>query len=332
MINRAQFEYINEPGFPLDWLEYGEALRLTEQKIQESLKTAPLTIRHLTTHLARAGGKGIRAQALLACAMGSDDLIRKSAVNAAAAIELLHLATLIHDDIIDEADTRRGIAALHVKFGDKLAVLCGDYLLCFALKLVASVTSDDKTDLNKMAATLLPYFTEVCLGEVREFSNTGNLDLTEEEYLKIISGKTAALFRASFHAGFLLSDEPQEMEDAYVDIGEQIGMIFQLADDCMDFTSSLKKAKKPVLNDCSRGVVTLPLIHALKEDKGLKEKMLNGASEDDIRAAVIKTGGIEYLRSMVADRKMKAKELISMLGSEKKRGRLGLLLEKAASL
>lgn len=331
MTNKSNLAFINETDFPTERLEYSEALRLTELEIRKLLKAAPLLIRPQTSHLAQATGKGIRAQALLACAMGGDGLVRRDAVNAAAAIELLHLATLIHDDIIDNADIRRGISALHVKFGEKTAVLCGDYLFCLAFDLVSSIPPRQTTR-DKMGSVLPSYFTEICLGEIRELSNTGNLDLTEREYFRIIAGKTAALFQASFHAGFLLSDEPPEAGDIYIEIGKQLGMLFQLVDDCLDFLSSKKKVKKPVLTDCRRGVVTLPLIYALQADKTLRGKIENGISEQELKVAVIEAGGIEYTQDKIREYHSKAKKLIFSLGFENKKSKLELLLDKAAAL
>ncbi len=331
MTNKSNLATISEPCPSTGGLEYDEALRLTELEIQKCLKTAPPLIRRQTSHLARATGKGIRARALLACSIGSDGLVRHDAVNAAAAVELLHLATLIHDDIIDDADMRRGIDALHVKFGEKIAVLCGDYLFCLAFALATSI-SPRETDRDKIDGVLPSYLTEICLGEIRELSNTGNLDLTEGEYFRIISGKTAALFQTSFHAGFLLSDEPREARDAYVETGKQIGILFQLVDDCLDFVSSKKKAKKPVLTDCRRGVVTLPLIYALRADNTLRDKIESGVSEQELKAAVIAAGGIEYTQSKIEDCRSKAKKFISSLGYESKKIRLELLLDKAAAL
>ncbi len=331
MTDKSNLAYISEPGPPTDGLEYDEALRLTELEVRKLLKDAPPLIRVQTSHLAQAAGKGIRARALLACSIGADGLVRQGAVNAATAIELLHLATLIHDDIIDEADMRRGIDALHVKFGEKTAILCGDYLFCLAFDLASSI-SPRESDRDKADGVLPTYLTELCLGEIRELGNTGNLDLTEREYFKIISGKTAALFQASFHAGFFLSDEPQEAKDLYIETGKQMGILFQLVDDCLDFESSKKKAKKPVLTDYRRGVVTLPLIYALRADKTLRLKIENGLPERELKAAVIAAGGLEYTRSKIGERRAKAKKFISSLGSEGKRARLELLLDKAAAL
>lgn len=329
-INKAHLRSVNEPELSKDKLEYDQAMHQVELKIGKLLQTAPPLIRRQTSHLAQAFGKGIRARSLLACAMGSDGLISPGAVQAATAVELLHLATLIHDDIIDEGDTRRGIDALHVKFGQKIAVLCGDYLFCLAFDLASSIPPRE-VDRNKVGSVLPSYFTEICLGEIREVSNTGNLDLNEGEYFRIISEKTAALFQASFHAGFLLSDEPPEVSDIYLTIGKEMGIIFQLADDCLDFTSSPKKAKKPVLIDCRRGVMTLPLIHALQIDKTLRGKIERGLAEQELKAAVLAAGGIEYTRSKIEERRTKAEQLILALRSPDKRNRLEGLLKQAAA-
>ena len=333
-INNALLTSINERNEPVpatDKLEYDQAVHRVEQEVRKLLQNAPPLIRPQTSHLAQASGKGIRARALLACAMGSDGLVTPGAVQAAAAVELLHLATLIHDDIIDEADTRRGIATLHVKYGQKIAVLCGDYLFCLAFDLACSI-SPREADRNKVSVVLPSYFTEICLGEIREFGNTGNLDLNEGEYFRIISEKTAALFAASFHAGFLLSDEPAEVKDIYLTIGKEMGTIFQLTDDRLDFVSSKKKARKPVLTDCRRGVVTLPLIYALQVDQTLRDKIEKGLTEQELKAAVLAAGGIEYTREKIEEHREKADQLIAVLRSAEKRDHLAGLLKQAAAV
>ncbi|NLW55224.1 MAG: polyprenyl synthetase family protein [Firmicutes bacterium] len=331
MMNKANLASLSEPCLSRERLAYEEAQHLTELEIKKLLKTAPPVLRRPTSHLARAMGKGLRAQALLACAMGEDGLVSSGAVKAAAAIELLHLATLIHDDIIDEAALRRGIDTLHVKFGQKIAVLCGDYLFCLAFDLAASIRPEEVQQ-DRIHVVLPSYFTQICLGEIREFSNTGNLDLTECEYFRIISGKTAALFQASFHVGFLLSDQPPEMEELYLQVGQELGIIFQLADDCLDFISSVKKAKKPVLMDGHRGVVTLPLIYALRVDKTLRGRLKKGLSAQELKAAVLAAGGIEYTQSKMKERQLKAKKLLAVLGPENKKILLEQLLDRVAAL
>jgi geranylgeranyl pyrophosphate synthase len=254
----------------------------------------------------------IRARALLSCAMDGDGLINPDAIKAAAAVELLHLATLVHDDIIDDADKRRGIDALHKKFGEKYAVLCGDYLFSLAIDFVSSVTPPEKRVENP-DLTLPHYLTEICLGELRQDQNSGNLSLSEREYFKIIRGKTAALFEASFYSGFLFSDEEDARGNLYREIGGNIGIIFQLADDLADYESTEFESKKPVLSDFSRGVVTLPLIYALKNDASLPGKIASGIEPAGLKNAIESAGGLEYTHNKITELHKKTKKVIISL-------------------
>ena len=278
--------------------DYDTAVTQTTAEMQRLLRTAPPVIRHLTRHLAKASGKMIRARALLACALLPDGRVRTDAVRAAAAAELLHLATLVHDDILDDADKRRGIETLHRKFGEKHAVLCGDYLFCTALEFVSAVMAPPHRSEN-LTRTFPHYLTAVCLGELRQSQNNHNYRLSEREYFKIIHGKTAALFEACFYAGFILSDAPDAEKDAYTEIGGNIGLIFQLSDDCADYTSTSKITKKPVLSDYSRGVITLPLIHAMKRDKTLAAQVQEGMDPAALKQRVENAGGLAYTLSKV---------------------------------
>jgi geranylgeranyl pyrophosphate synthase len=219
-------------------------------------------------------------------------------VKAAAAAELLHLATLVHDDIIDNADKRRGIDALHKRFGEKYAVLCGDWLFCAALEFLSTVTPPENR--REEAGRSFPgYLSEVCLGELRQNQNNHNYRLSEREYFRIIRGKTAALFEACFHTGFLFSDELTASKDIYVKIGNNIGVLFQLADDCADYEATEKMTKKPVLSDCCRGVVTLPLIHALNTDSTLSGKIEAGLAPARLKDAVEAAGGLAYTHAKI---------------------------------
>ncbi len=282
-------------------LNYEEAVAETSKQIAHLLKSAPIAIRKMTTHLSGAQGKMIRARSLLACALGEADRIPADAVKAAASVELIHLATLVHDDVIDQADKRRGIKALHQKFGQKYAVLCGDWLLCAALELVSGIEPEDPMDKDrKDLLRIFPgYMTEVCLGELRQNQNMHNYGLSERQYFQTIRGKTAALFEASFYGGHLFSREPGMWKEIYREIGNNIGLIFQLADDCADYESAQKASNKPVLCDCSSGVITLPLIYALKKDKGLKAKIEAGMDPFSLKTAVEASGGLEYTHGKI---------------------------------
>jgi geranylgeranyl pyrophosphate synthase len=311
---------------------YGEAVAGTGEEVRRLLKDAPAALRRMTSHLAKAAGKMIRARALLACAIRQDGRISPDAVKAAAAVELLHLATLVHDDIIDNADKRRGIDALHKKFGEKYAVLCGDWLFCAALEYASSIGAFDPA--QEAAGRFLPrYLTEVCLGEVRQNQNSKNYRLSEREYFRIIRGKTAALFEACFNAGFVLSGEDAATKDVYLEIGSNIGLIFQLADDCADYEATQKMTKKPVLSDYSRGVVTLPLIYALKKDKLLSGKIAAGMEPGVLKAVIEAAGGFRYTHAKINWLYKKTHLAIDFLdvGGEK-RELLTRLLKKAAGV
>ncbi len=313
-------------------LAYDEAVAETAEQIKKLLKTAPSVIRRQTSHLAKATGKMIRARALLACALGRDGRINPDAVKTAAAVELLHLATLVHDDIIDNADKRRGIDALHKKFGEKYAVLCGDWLFCTALEFVSTVTPlENRRD--GLDRSFSKYLTEVCLGELRQNHNNYNLKLSSREYFKIIRGKTAALFEASFYTGFLFSDEDDALQNVYKEIGGNIGVIFQLADDCADYEATQIQTKKPVLSDYSRGVVTLPLIYALKTDKTLAGRIDTGMKPEVLKDAIVAAGGLEYTHSKIEGLSKKTTKLITTLDiNNEKRALLTGLLKKSTGL
>ena len=311
-------------------LSYEDAAMETAKEIKRLLRGAPTVIRGITTHLAKAAGKMIRARALLACALRADGSVNPDAVKAAAAAELLHLATLVHDDIIDDADKRRGIETVHRKFGEKYAVLCGDYLFCTALELVSTVNTLESRS-SSLDRTFPHYLTEVCLGELRQNSNDFNYALSEREYYKIIRGKTAALFEACFYIGFLFSDEPEAMRSLYTEMGNNVGIIFQLNDDCADYASTLKQSKKPVLSDYGRGVITLPLIYAMKKDAVLRERAAKGIPPEELKLAVTAAGGLAYTYAKIEILYKKTVKVIEAMElGEAKQELLTQLLRKSA--
>jgi len=323
---------ISKEEVPAQRIDYETALIMSQEEIKRLLKGAPSVIRGQTGHLSRAGGKAIRARALLTCAAREDGLIDTDAVKAAAAIELLHLATLVHDDVIDNAAKRRGVDTLQKKFGPKIAVLCGDYLFCVAFQLASAIREPEKRP-DGIEKALPRYLSDICLGELRQNQNNFNFRLTEREYFKIISGKTAALFEACFYAGFLFSGEPEGLKEKYTDIGRNIGIIFQLSDDCADYESTRKESKKPVLSDFRQGVITLPLIYALKTDGSLRGRIEGGISPPELKKAVTRAGGLEYTHSKIERLFFKTSGIIAALDtSAEKKERLYLLLGKSAGM
>ncbi len=308
-------------------LTFEDALEMTKRKVSRVLSRSPLIIREYTAHLAITTGKFIRARALLTCALDNDNKIPESAVSLATAIEILHLATLVHDDVIDDADIRRGNEALQKKYGVRTAVICGDYLLSVAFRLVASVS-----DKNGLLERNLPDFLgRISLGELNQHINNKNYNLTVLQYLRIISGKTAALFEASFYIGAALVEKDESVVKKYSKIGRYVGMIFQLTDDCMDFETTEQVAKKPVQSDYEQDVITLPLIHAFKTVTGLRERAdKSKLSRSEINKAVKKAGGIMYAQTVAGKYYKKASaELESLAITDNKRKNIEEIVNKA---
>lgn len=313
-----------------EFMAFDEAMNSVTKEIDRDLRTCPTIIRKYTGHLAGSNGKNIRALSLITCAENEEGFIHRDAVKLAASIEILHLATLVHDDVMDDADLRRGKETLQKKYGKKTAVICGDYLLTMALKLSESCL--DKEDYMKLR--IPDYIGKLALGELNQNINNGNLNLSEMGYMRIISGKTAALFEASFYGGAVVNKCDEKTIKDYMKLGNYAGMIFQLTDDCMDFETTIDVAKKPVQSDFEQGVVTLPLIYAFKNIKGLKEKVReNKMSISVINEAVRESGGLEYTHGLAKKYYDKSKQIIDKLNvTEVKRLRLKTVLDKVYRL
>jgi heptaprenyl diphosphate synthase len=309
------------------YLTYEEALERVMELTSGKLSSSPRVVRKYTEHLAKSRGKYIRAASLLACAMNDEGLVHPDAVNLAAAVEILHLATLVHDDVIDDADMRRGLPTLQKKFGKRTAVICGDYLLCVALKMAASIERGKEFPGIEMP----DYIMKICSGELMQHVNTGNFDLSAYKYLKIISGKTAALFEASFLVGVCLSECSRPEKNAYRRLGHYLGMIFQLTDDCLDFEAAENDVGKPVRSDFEKDVITLPIIHAFRKIAGLKDKALKSAiSANEMLEAVKAAASLDYTRSVAKKYGDKYIKLLDALpAAEFKKKILKELLDKS---
>lgn len=318
-------EHVTES--PAEFLTFDDAAERVKQEVGRLLSASPKPIRSYTQHLTLSWGKFLRSRALLACAENREGLIHSNAVKFASAVEILHLATLVHDDVIDNSNIRRGFVTLQKKYGKRTAVICGDYLFCLALEQAASISNKK----DYLDFSVPDYMTRICLGELKQNQNNYNLDLSVAGYLRIISGKTAALFEASFYAGAILCEEAKEDVGKYMRLGHHVGMIFQLTDDCIDFEAPQQLAKKPVQSDYEQGVITLPLIYAFQTRIGFKEKAKEEQiSRDEINAAVAETGGLNYTRMISKKYYDKAFAMIRELdASDGKKERLQSILDKA---
>lgn len=308
-------------------LSYSEAVDQVNSEVFRLLTTAPAPVRAYTSHLAQSRGKMIRTHTLLSCAEDREGKLHPNAVKFASAIEILHLATLVHDDVIDNADTRRGFSTLQRRFGKRNAVICGDYLLCTALAQAGSIPNKG----DYLDVSLPDYVSRICMGELLQGQNNWNVNLSVPSYLRIISGKTAALFELSAYAGGLLCpDTPEELR-RYMRLGHYLGMIFQLTDDCIDFEAPKDLAKKPVQSDYEHGVITLPLIHAFRSEEDFRSRAREkNLTRSELNRVVRETGGLSFTKSIAQRYFAKAMTILETLSaSEAKRARLESILGSA---
>jgi heptaprenyl diphosphate synthase len=240
----------------LDHVE--EALRKTLAEADSELLSAT------ANYLLAAGGKRFRPMlALLSGYFG--DPTDPRLIPACVALELVHVATLYHDDVIDEAESRHGVPAANVRWDNTVAILTGDYLFARASEVGADLGPDVCRILAQTIATL-------CDGQIREVDASRRLDQTEERYVEVIRRKTGALIATSCRLGAMMSDAPAEAVEILDDFGGSLGLAFQLSDDIMDLTSSqLELGKEPGV-DLKEGVYTLPVLYAL-EHSGHREEL-----------------------------------------------------------
>lgn len=317
-------------------ISYNEAIIQTNRTIQNMLKNTPQDIKEMTGQLADAMGKGIRARLLLACAMDNDNLVSEDAIKLAAAIEIFHLATLVHDDVIDDSPLRRGIPTTQSLFGRKQAVICGDYLLCLSISKLTEIYKGSEQEDVYLLTKFIDSITKICIGEHKQSVNLGNMDLDMQEYVRIITGKTAMLFYIAAYAGAITSDkkhinENKKKINALANCGRSIGIMFQIADDLKDYEETEATALKPVKRDIADGVVTLPLILAMADNPVIKEltaSVLN--NKTDVMALVhevCSAGGTKGAKRIHDRYKKRAEKFLDIadVSNEKRNILLGLI-------
>ena len=246
-------------------------------------------------HIRNRGGKRMRPMLMLLIAKNFGE-VTYVAQHAAVGLELLHTASLVHDDVVDESGERRGQASVNATYDNKVAVLVGDYILSTALLYVSYSHSEEIVrDLAELGRTLSD-------GEILQLTNIGNQEISEEIYYQVIKQKTAALFEACAVIGAKAGKAPKEAIEAARKFGQNIGIIFQIRDDIFDYYDS-KEIGKPTGNDMTEGKLTLPVIYALNstQDKAmlaLAHKVKDGNVTPDEIAQLVKFtmehGGIQY--------------------------------------
>jgi heptaprenyl diphosphate synthase len=253
-------------------------LERVEVRLRDAVSADDRFLDDVAGHLLSAGGKRIRPVLALSAAyaaLGADDPVADDAITGASAVELVHLGSLYHDDVIDEAETRRGVPSVNARWSNIVAILAGDYLLAQASSLAASLGAE-------VAALLANTIGELCRGEVLELQHLFDTERTEESYLSAIDGKTASLMATSCRVGGMVSNVSASTLDALTQFGHHLGMCFQIVDDVLDITRTEAELGKPAGNDVHEGVYTLPVIYALGSSSELRELLGRKVDWNDV--------------------------------------------------
>jgi heptaprenyl diphosphate synthase len=279
--------------------------------MEKNFKCNDKIIEQSLLELMHSGGKMLRpAFLILGGKFGNYD--EEKLRSLAAVIEMLHMATLIHDDVVDNAKLRRGKETVQAKYGKNYAVYMGDFLFCKCFMLLSNNTSmENMRSISKVIAT-------ICKGEIEQFSSQYSTDVSVKQYLRRIGAKTAALFSLSLYIGAHESGCPKKLCNRLGKIGYNIGMAFQIIDDILDCKGQEKVIGKPVGSDLRQGIFTLPVIYALQLDREALMPILSKKSYSDeevisIIEVIRKLGTIDRARDLAKRYTQKAFKEISNL-------------------
>jgi heptaprenyl diphosphate synthase len=283
-----------------------------EVRLRDAVSADDRFLGEAAGHLLAAGGKRLRPTLCLGAAYavyGGEESASADAVTGGAAVELVHLGSLYHDDVIDEAETRRGVPSVNARWSNIVAILAGDYLLAQASALAASLGAD-------VAALLAQTIGELCRGQVLELQYLYDTERTEDSYLSAIEGKTASLMATSCRVGGMVSNVSADTLDALTQFGQHLGMCFQVVDDVLDLTRTEAELGKPVGNDVHEGVYTLPMIYALQSDRGdelrtLLGRKLERAEVEQVVALVARPDAVDAAMAVARTHATKATEALA---------------------
>lgn len=290
-------------------------LEKVEHEFARHLQSHVAVIPEIGRYIQGSGGKRVRPAVLLMAARlcgFSGDL----AVLFASVIEFIHTATLVHDDIVDDAGLRRGREAVHARWGNDVTVLLGDYLYIKALALAL------KHDVLPLIRVLCDVTVGMIEGEIYQLSKNGDIDITEDEHYEIIRRKTAYLFGGCGRLGAMLGQADDRQQQALHDYGLNLGMTFQIVDDVLDLTGSEEVIGKPIASDLREGKMTLPLIYALRRsgatlrgviDEVVRERQVTPEGWRAISACLAEHRAIDYALGKAADFARQAQE--NLLGN-----------------
>jgi octaprenyl-diphosphate synthase len=274
----------------------GEDLKLVELQFRKDLESDVPLIRKVGEYVLASGGKRVRP-ALLLLAARLCGYTAEKAVPLASVIEFIHSATLLHDDVVDSATLRRGIASANTLWGNEASVLVGDFLFSKSFSLMVGVGSLDILRVLSDATTV------IAEGEVMQLLCTGELDLSEDRYIGVVRSKTAILMSAACEAGAILGAVSVDQQRALADFGMDLGVAFQLMDDTLDYTATEEEFGKSIGHDLEEGKITLPLIYTLQHCSDVERDCISAVIEKDemslddfrhVSGLVKRYGGIIY--------------------------------------
>jgi heptaprenyl diphosphate synthase len=268
-----------------------EQLPRLEPLLVESVVTGDDFLDEVTTHLLAAGGKRLRPLLALAAATAGSDLATREDLLGAVAVELVHLASLYHDDVMDEATVRRNVESVNARFGNLVAIVAGDFLLARSAEIAAGLGTE-------IAALLAATLGELCQGQVTEVHAAFQVDRNEDAYFRAIAGKTAALMATSCRIGAITGGLSRDKVEAFTRFGRNFGMIFQVRDDILDVVGTEAELGKPAGQDLAEGIYTLPVLLALADPtagpelRPLLGQPLGQPERDKARSIVAESGAI----------------------------------------
>ena len=284
----------------------------------ELASITPNNLEEASIYLTKAGGKMLRPSLTLITSEAVDGN-RQIALKSAASIELIHTFSLIHDDIMDKDDMRRGMPSVHKVWGEDVAILAGDTLFSKAFEIILSTEGTTLEQNNKALATVADACVKICEGQAFDMAFEERFDVSEDEYMNMIFKKTGALIAAATKVGAIMGGAGDEVIDAMYEYGRLIGLAFQIQDDYLDLTSDEEILGKPIGSDIAKGKMTIIAIKGLDSDESgefleiLKDD--NNSQSDVVKAIEFLTncGAIEYARNLALESVMKAKEVLEIL-------------------
>ena len=322
---------LNNTPFTLDDLKALVAtdMQRVNQVISDNLASHVVLINQLSQHIILSGGKRLRPMLVLLTAKSCDYSGEDDAL-LAAVIEFIHTATLLHDDVVDDSEMRRGQETASNIWGNEAAVLVGDYLYSRAFQMMVRAKSMHIMELLSNATNT------IAQGEVLQLLNVNDPDTSEDRYHEVIYGKTACLFEAATRIGAILGNSDAQTEDAMAGFGKHLGTAFQLIDDALDYSANSEELGKNVGDDLAEGKPTLPLIYAMQQGSDeqaalIRDAIENGGLEhiEAINEIIKETGALEYTFARALSEAGKAKAAIELLPSSNYRQALMFLADYA---